>query len=237
MRNFRFNIATVLGVISLLGVGIAGLRESDDLWDSGVFTLTIGVLFVSILLTVHRSNASRAYWIGFALFGWGYLSLTLIPSTDSRLITRKALTHLDQANILGNHAMVRAVLDPDRMRAYNVSSEDVMRAVTDYSVNGSPRRPYHATVRTSPAIEVLTWNGRYNKPKQYGNIILKVNSDGELLRLKDVATVDLSAAFYSRGSGTGTTENFVRIGHSFLALLAAWLGGQFSRRLSRGSRP
>jgi len=34
----------------------------------------------------------------------------------------------------------------------------------------------------------------------------------------------------------GTTENFVRIGHSLFALLAGWLGGQLSRRLCRCSR-
>jgi hypothetical protein len=33
----------------------------------------------------------------------------------------------------------------------------------------------------------------------------------------------------------GTTENFVRIGHSLCALVGAWVGGQLSRRLSRSS--
>ncbi len=32
---------------------------------------------------------------------------------------------------------------------------------------------------------------RYNKPEQYGNIILKASPEGEILRLKDVATVQL----------------------------------------------
>ena len=35
---------------------------------------------------------------------------------------------------------------------------------------------------------------------------------------------------------SGTTENFVRIGHSLFALLAGWLGGQLSHRLYRSSR-
>ena len=33
--------------------------------------------------------------MGFALFGSGYLGLSLIPSIESRLITSKALTYLD----------------------------------------------------------------------------------------------------------------------------------------------
>ena len=35
---------------------------------------------------------------------------------------------------------------------------------------------------------------------------------------------------------SGTTENFMRIGHSLFALLAGWFGGQLSRRLCRASR-
>ena len=38
------------------------------------------------------------------------------------------------------------------------------------------------------------------------------------------------------GGWTGTTENFIRIGHSLFALLAGWFGGLLSRRLSRASR-
>ena len=38
--------------------------------------------------------------------------------------------------------------------------------------------------------------GRYNKPEQYENIILKANPDGEILRLKDVAEVELGSAFF-----------------------------------------
>jgi multidrug efflux pump subunit AcrB len=55
----------------------------------------------------------------------------------------------------------------------------------------------------------LTWAGRYNKPEQYENIILKANPDGEVLRLKDVAKIGLGSSFYSVGVGAGTIENFV----------------------------
>ena len=95
MRRLRFNIASLLGVILVLGVGFAALRESNDLWESGVFTLTLAALLISILLAVHRTESRRAFWIGFALFGWIYLGLSLVPSIESRLITTKALAYLD----------------------------------------------------------------------------------------------------------------------------------------------
>ena len=95
MRRIRFNIASLLVVVLLLAVGFAALRESNDLWESGVFTLTLGVLLISILLAVHRTESRRAFWMGFALFGSGYVGLSLIPSIESRLITTKALAYLD----------------------------------------------------------------------------------------------------------------------------------------------
>jgi hypothetical protein len=95
MKRIRFTIASLLALILVLGVGFAALRESTDLWESGLLTLTLGVLLISILLAVHRTESRRAFWIGFALFGWIYLGLTLMPSIESRLLTSKALAYLD----------------------------------------------------------------------------------------------------------------------------------------------
>ena len=90
MPKLRFNIGSLLVIIFILGVGFAALRESSDLWESGLFFLMLGVLLISILLAVHRRESRRAFWIGFAVFGWTYLALTLIPSIEPRLITTKA---------------------------------------------------------------------------------------------------------------------------------------------------
>jgi hypothetical protein len=95
MRRIRFTIASLLVVVLLAAVGFAALRESDDLLDSGVFTLTLAILLVSILLAVHRTGSRRVFWLGFALFGWGYLGLSLVPSIEPRLLTTKALAYLD----------------------------------------------------------------------------------------------------------------------------------------------
>jgi hypothetical protein len=64
MHRIRFSIASVLGVILFLGVGIAALRESTDLWESGLFTVTAGVPLMSVLFAVHRREARRAFWMG-----------------------------------------------------------------------------------------------------------------------------------------------------------------------------
>src|SRR5215469_6561807 len=99
---------------------------------------------------------------------------------------------------LGNRAFaMRIWLKPDRMRAYKVSTEDVMKAVAEQSVIGSPGRLGQATGKTSQSREyVLTYIGRFNKPEQYSEIILRANPNGEILRLKDVADVELGSEFF-----------------------------------------
>ena len=74
MRRFRFHLGTLVIIVLLLGVGFAALRESNETWESTNFSITLGVLSVSILLAVHRTEQRRAFWLGFALFGAAFLS-------------------------------------------------------------------------------------------------------------------------------------------------------------------
>ena len=92
---------------------------------------------------------------------------------------------------LGNRTFaMRIWLNPDRMRAYNISTEDVMKALAEQSVIGSPGRLGQATGQTSQSREyVLTYVGRYNKAEQYENIILRATPEGEIIRLKDVCGI------------------------------------------------
>lgn len=110
----------------------------------------------------------------------------------------KRIQGIGLARNLGNRAYaMRIWLDPDRMRAYNISTADIMKACAEQSIIGSPGRLGQATGKTSQSREyVLTYIGRYNKPEQYANIILKANPNGEILRLKDVAEVELGSEFF-----------------------------------------
>lgn len=124
-------------------------------------------------------------------FLYNYVSANLLPEIQR---TRG----VGQAKILGNRAYaMRVELDLDRMRAYNVSAEEIMEQLQKQSMIGSPGRLGQATGNTSQTIEyVLTWVGRYDKPEQYAKIILRANEEGQILRLGDVATVSLGSSFY-----------------------------------------
>ncbi len=110
----------------------------------------------------------------------------------------KRIQGVGSATILGNRSYaMRVELDLDRMRAYDVAAEDVMEALADQSMIGSPGRLGQATGQTSQTLEyVLTWVGRYTTPEEYEKIIIKANSDGEILRLSDIAAVSLGSSFY-----------------------------------------
>jgi RNA polymerase sigma factor (sigma-70 family) len=125
-------------------------------------------------------------------------------ATVSVLPEIKRTRGVGSATILGDRIFgMRVWLNPDRMRAFNVSSEDVMKALAEQSTSGSLGRTGQAAGKTSQSKEyVLTYIGRNNKQDHYENIILKKNPDGELLRLKDVGEVELGPQFFDIYSDT-----------------------------------
>lgn len=105
---------------------------------------------------------------------------------------------IGSAQILGSRQYaMRIWLKPDRMRAYNVSTDEVMEALANQSVIGSPGRIGRSDGKRSEALEyVLTYQGRYNKPEQYKDVIVRATPNGEILHLKDIADVELGSEFY-----------------------------------------
>ena len=108
------------------------------------------------------------------------------------------ITGIGQASILGSRQYaMRIWLKPDRMRAYNISADEVMEALNDQSVIGSPGRIGRSDGKRAEALEyVLTYQGRFNDVEQYKNVIVKANPNGEILKLKDIAEVELGSEYY-----------------------------------------
>jgi hypothetical protein len=79
MRLPRFSIAGLMGLVVVVAVGVAALRFANELW-AGVLLLTaLGVLGAAVLAFHERTGSRRAWWRGFALFGWGYVALAMGP--------------------------------------------------------------------------------------------------------------------------------------------------------------
>jgi HAE1 family hydrophobic/amphiphilic exporter-1 len=102
------------------------------------------------------------------------------------------------ASLLGTRTYsMRVWLKPDRMRAYNISPTEVVEAIKGQSVIARPGRLGQSSGKKAQSTEyVLDYVGRYNDPQQYENIIIKSSEFGEMVKLRDIATVELGSEFY-----------------------------------------
>ena len=102
------------------------------------------------------------------------------------------------ADILGNREYaMRIWLKPDRMLAYKISADEVMKALDEQSLEASPGKTGESSGKRSQSFEyVLKYPGRFTTKEGYENIILRSSSDGEILRLKDVAQIEFGSSMY-----------------------------------------
>jgi len=70
---FRFSLATLLLVLTWTAVVCVGLTIPNRLWSAVVAAISIFSLMTAILAAVYSSGHSRAFAIGFAVFGVCYL--------------------------------------------------------------------------------------------------------------------------------------------------------------------
>ncbi len=101
-------------------------------------------------------------------------------------------------DILGTRSFaMRVWLKPDKMTAYGLSADDIADALEDQNIEVSPGRIGESSGMVPQAKEyVLKYSGRYTTPEEYGNIVVKSNSDGQMVRLKDVADIHLGSEVY-----------------------------------------
>lgn len=92
----RFSIRTLLGLTACAAVAFWVMLKADRVLTMVAFTATALVLLYSVVAAIRSQNAQRAYWIGFAVFGWGYFLLFLFigRSRGSLLITNTLLENL-----------------------------------------------------------------------------------------------------------------------------------------------
>ena len=65
---------------AIISVGLAALRVSSRLWANVGFSLAITLLVAAIAGLIYQRGASRAYSLGFVLFGWPYLLIAFGPA-------------------------------------------------------------------------------------------------------------------------------------------------------------
>lgn len=124
-------------------------------------------------------------------FLYNYAYTKMIPEIQR-------INGIASAKILGSRKYaMRVWLKPDRMRAYNVSAEEVLEAMEDQSILARPGRLGRSSGKKAQSLEyVLVYQNRYSEPQQYKDIIIRANEEGEILKLGDLADVELGSEFF-----------------------------------------
>ncbi|MBO7688953.1 MAG: efflux RND transporter permease subunit, partial [Kiritimatiellae bacterium] len=102
-----------------------------------------------------------------------------------------------EATVYGPKLSMRVWMDPDRMAAQGLNSEEVIAAVTKQnvqasvgSVGASPIPAHGAKVYT------LTAKGRLMTPKEFNEIVIRSDANGGLVKLKDIARMEVGEENY-----------------------------------------
>lgn len=124
-------------------------------------------------------------------FLYNYANVKMLPEINR-------IKGVARSQILGSRTYaMRIWLNPDRMRAYNVSTDEVMKALGEQSIVGRPGRIGQSSGIQAQSLEyVLTYKGRFSEPAEYENVIIRANSEGESIRLKDIGHAELGSEFF-----------------------------------------
>ncbi len=125
--------------------------------------------------------------------------------TDINILKElKRIDGVGFVNIMGlqDYAM-RVWLKPDRMLAYNLSTDEVIAAIRNQNVEAAPGKAGESSGKNAQALQyVIKYTGKFFKPEQYENIIIRAENNGSFLRLKDVASIEFGSLSYSMTSKT-----------------------------------
>ncbi len=106
-----------------------------------------------------------------------------------------------EALLFGTEYSMRLWLDSDKLQHYKLSPADISKAVraqnSQLAVGELGQVP---AVSGQQINAVIVTQSRLSTPEEFGNIIVRTNSDGSSLRVKDVARVELGAQDYSRSA-------------------------------------
>jgi HAE1 family hydrophobic/amphiphilic exporter-1 len=119
-----------------------------------------------------------------------YAQINIIPEL-------KRIPGVGSATIFGGikDYSMRVWLNPAQMETYKITPDEVMAAIQDKNLEAAPGK---FGERSNEVFEyVIKYKGKLTKPEEYENIAIRANADGSVLRLKDVARVELGAYSYT----------------------------------------
>ena len=98
---------------------------------------------------------------------------------------------------------MRVWLNPDRMRAYNISAEEVIEALQKQNIEAAPGVVGENSGKDNQVKQyVLKYTGKFNSTDQYKRLVLRADADGGIVHLQDVAELEFGTVSYDMASKT-----------------------------------
>jgi len=117
-----------------------------------------------------------------------YAKINLVPKLQR-------VKGVGQVNVFGaKDYSMRIWIDPEKMASYNVAPKDIQAALQEQNVEAAPGK--FGENAEGVYEYVIKYKGRLSEIKDYENIVIKAIGNGNFLRLKDVATVELGGFNY-----------------------------------------
>jgi len=108
------------------------------------------------------------------------------------------ITGVGNVNVMGGDYAMRIWLNPQVMAQYSLVPDDVISALGDQNVEAATGTLGEDSENTYQY--TLKYRGRYETSEEFRNIVIKSLANGEVLRLKDIAKVELGAQSYAYNS-------------------------------------
>ena len=107
MRHFRLSIAQIMLLVLLIGLAIGALRSPSPLMARTTWTATAALLCWSVVAAILGREHRRAFWAGFAVFGWVHLVVIfeLYRSGSTELPKLPSLLTTDMVGYLRDHVI------------------------------------------------------------------------------------------------------------------------------------
>ena len=153
-------------------------------------------------LTVTKASTGYLMVIGFVSTDGKMSPTDLTDYVDSTLNdTLKRVEGVGETQLFGSAYAMRIWLDPDKLAKYALMPSDVAAAVEAQNTQVSAGQLGGLPARGGQQLNAtVTARSRLQTPEQFRNIILMSATDGALVRLNDVATVELGAESYTSTS-------------------------------------
>ncbi len=116
-----------------------------------------------------------------------YANINIIPEI-------KRIPGVGDAMVMGADYSMRIWLKPDVMAQYGLMPTDVAAALAEQNIEAAPGQFGEEGDQSFQYI--MRYKGRLQTEEEFGDIVVRATSDGEVLRLKDIANIELGRLTY-----------------------------------------